>query len=381
MRITNNILKNSLAVFFGFIIALIIIEIVLRVWQPIELIVKGNKIVLPVNRTYVINNDKIIKLDKNITHSKNKLGFRGDNPPIDFSNCLTILTVGGSTTECGYLNDNKTWTYVLGDKLKQNFKNLWINNAGIDGCSTFGHIVLLKDYIEKLKPKMVIFLVGINDVGLEDYRLFDNRILKNIKLSYLCDVSIKKILFERSELVSFTVNLMMYYKALKMNIAHRNLDLTKLSHFEIADNEILKMVQLHKDKYIESYKNRLSVIINSCGVNHILPIFVTQPYLYGQGFDDITGTNLETIAYTNDMNGKSAWKIMELYNNILREVALSHGVYLIDLAKEMQKSSKYYYDYHHYTDEGAQRVAEIIYQKLYPFMATKFKEHKIGAEP
>lgn len=381
MRITNNILKNSLAVFLGFIIALIIIEILLRVWQPIELRVKGNKIILPVNRTYVINNDKINKLDKTITHSKNKLGFRGGNPPIDFSNYLTILTVGGSTTECGYLNDNKTWTYVLGNKLKRNFKNLWINNAGLDGCSTFGHIVLLEDYIEKLKPKMVIFLVGINDVGLEDYRFFDNRILKNIKFSYLYDVSIKKILFERSELVSFTVNLMMYYKALKMNIAHRNLDLTNLSHFEIADNEILKMVQLHKDKYIESYKNRLSVIINSCEFNHILPIFVTQPYLYGQGFDDVTGINLETIAYINHINGKSAWKIMELYNNILREVALNHGVYLIDLAKEMPKSSKYYYDYHHYTNEGAQRVAEIIYQKLYPFMATKFKEHKIGTEP
>ena len=215
-----------------------------------------------------------------------------------------------------------------GNKLKRNFKNLWINNAGLDGCSTFGHIVLLEDYIEKLKPKMVIFLVGINDVGLEDYRFFDNRILKNIKFSYLYDVSIKKILFERSELVSFTVNLMMYYKALKMNIAHRNLDLTNLSHFEIADNEILKMVQLHKDKYIESYKNRLSVIINSCEFNHILPIFVTQPYLYGQGFDDVTGINLETIAYINHINGKSAWKIMELYNNILREVALNHGVYL-----------------------------------------------------
>jgi lysophospholipase L1-like esterase len=381
MRITNNIFKNSLAIFLGFIIAFIIIEIVLRVWQPIELRVKGNKIVLPVNRTYIVNNDKIAKLDKTILHSKNTLGFRGDNPPLDFSHYLTILTVGGSTTECGYLNDNKTWTYILGNKLKLYFKDLWINNAGLDGCSTFGHIVLLEDYIANLKPKIVIFLVGINDVGLEDYRFFDNRILKNIKLSYLHNVSIKKILFERSELVSLTVNLMMHFKALKMKIAHRNLDLTNLSHFEITENEIAKLVKQHKNKYIESYKDRLSIIIRSCEYNHILPIFVTQPSLYGKGFDDITGINLETIACINNMNGKAAWEIMELYNDILREVAVNHGVFLIDLAKEMQKSSKYYYDYHHYTNEGAQKVAGIIFQKLYPFMATKFNEYSIGTKP
>jgi lysophospholipase L1-like esterase len=381
MRITNNIFKNSLAVFLGFIIALIIIEIVLRFWQPIELRVKGNKIVLPVNRTYTINNDKIIKIDKTIVHSKNQLGFRGENPPIDFSRYLTILTVGGSTTECGYLNDNKTWTYMLGIKLTQHFNKLWINNAGLDGCSTFGHIVLLKDYIEGLRPKVVLFLVGINDVGLEDYRFFDNKILKDIKLSYLYNISIKKLLFERSELVSLTVNLMMHFKALKMKIAHRNLDLTNLSHYEIADNEVAKLAQLHKDKYIEDYKNRLTLIIKICKSDHILPIFLTQPCLYGEGFDDVTGINLETITCINNMNGKSAWEIMELYNDILREVALRHGVFLIDLAKEMPKSSKYYYDYHHYTNEGAQKVADIIFQKLYPFMENNFEEYRIGTEP
>ena len=182
-------------------------------------------------------------------------------------------------------------------------------------------------------------------------------------------------------MVSLTVNLMMYFKALKMKIAHRNLDLTNLSHYEIADNEIEKMIQIHKDKYIKGYKDRLALIIKICKSYHILPIFLTQSCLYGRGFDDVTGINLETIACINNENGKSAWEIMELYNDILREVASNHEIFLIDLAKEMPKSSKYYYDYHHYTNEGAQKVADIIFQKLYPFMGNKLKEYRIGTEP
>jgi hypothetical protein len=53
---------------------------------------------------------------------------------------------------------------------------------------------------------------------------------------------------------------------------------------------------------------------------------------------------------------------------------------LIDLAKVMPKSSKYYYDVHHYDNEGAQKVAGIIYKELSPFMAIRFKEYKKNAE-
>ena len=57
----------------GLTIAFIISEITLRIWQPIEFRVKGNKILLPINKKYQIGNDKINKLDKNKTI--NKRGF------------------------------------------------------------------------------------------------------------------------------------------------------------------------------------------------------------------------------------------------------------------------------------------------------------------
>ena len=48
------------------------------------------------------------KLDEKIIHTKNSLGFRGDEPPDDFNPALTVVTVGGSTTESIYISDGKT---------------------------------------------------------------------------------------------------------------------------------------------------------------------------------------------------------------------------------------------------------------------------------
>ena len=60
--------------------------------------------------------------------------------------------------------------------MQRRFKGLWLNNAGLSGNSTFGHYILMQDYLVKLKPKVVIFLVGINDLGIRGERDFDQRI-------------------------------------------------------------------------------------------------------------------------------------------------------------------------------------------------------------
>jgi lysophospholipase L1-like esterase len=375
----KNITKNILAIGLGLTIAFIISEITLRIWQPIEFRVKGNKILLPINKKYQIDNDKISKIDKKIIHTKNLLGFRGEDLPTNFADYLTIITVGGSTTECYYLGDNKTWTADLGNILKKSFNKIWINNAGLDGCSTFGHLVLLEDYLVKLKPKMLIFLVGINDVGLEDSLDLDDRITIARHRGPFNVPYIKKML-TKSETCYFAINLWRNWQARKMGVLHANLDLTKVSNVEVADSEFAKLIQLHKEKYLRGYRNRLLKLIKICVDNSIISIFVTQPSLYGKGFDDITGTNLEKMKYTNNLNGKAAWELLELYNDTLREVASSRGLLWVDLAREMPKSSIYYYDMHHFTNEGAQKVAQIIYQKLYPGIASRFKEYQIGSE-
>ncbi len=179
-------IKNFFALFIGLVVAFLVLEGFLRIYNPFPIRLKGDKIVLPINQRYDIKNDKIAKLDKEIIHTKNSLGFRGPEMPADYADRLSVITIGGSTTECYYLSDNSTWPYLLGEELKKDYPDIWVNNAGLDGHSTFGHQVLLEDYVVGLKPKMVLFLTGINDVGRDSLNGgFDNRLLRSNYVSGL----------------------------------------------------------------------------------------------------------------------------------------------------------------------------------------------------
>lgn len=370
------LLNNFLAVFVGIIIAFILSEGILKVYNPFEFRVKGDKIILPVNKKYVIKKDrpqnKLSKFDDTIIHTKNSLGFRGEEPPADFLDYLTIITVGGSTTECTFLSDGKTWTDVLGVKLKNDFNKLWINNAGFDGQSTFGHKVLMEDYIVKLKPEVVLFLVGANDEGKEDFGEYDNEIMKN-KFMFHSVKWFVKSMANHSEVFSLGVNLYRHLQARLIGVAHREYDfsfLNKTGHNKSSKEEEERqkeVMQIDNSNFLKGYKKRLEALVYISKKSNIDPVFITQPTLYGDLIYDVSGTE---VSY-----GKERWQTLELYNNITRQVGIENGILVIDLAKEMPKNTKYYYDYYHFANEGSEKVAEIIYNSLYPYLEVKYNKY------
>jgi lysophospholipase L1-like esterase len=362
--------KNVLALALGVVLAVVVLEGLIRVFEPIEFRVRGNKLQLPVNRKWVVKAPGVPGLDPVIDHRTNWLGFRGENPPKNFADYLTILTVGGSTIHCRNISEGKTWTDLLGKKLKQNFPQLWINNAGIDGQTTFGHLILMEDVIVPLKPKVVLFLVGANDQRCEASNKHDLRFLKKMD-----DSSLGRFidsLLARSEVYHYGINLIRYYKARKWGLLHRPVDLAKARHREVPEQQIEAAKEEQRQKYLKPYAQRLTQLIDLARENHIVPVLITQPYLLGQGRDDRTGADLATV---EDMgasgNGKLGWAILELYNDVVRQVGHDQGVFTIDLAREMPKSSRNFYDYYHYTNAGSAEIADIIYRHLNPFLQQK----------
>src|SRR5262249_42824454 len=145
----------------------------LRLYNPLPFRVHGDRIVLPANQAYTFDNRSAHKLDPITHHTKNSIGFRGPEPPRDLANRHTILTIGGSTTECLFLSAGRTGTDGLARELATRWPDIWINNAGLDGQSTYGHLVLVRDFVVNLRPKVAVFLVGTNDVGLDRSTTFD----------------------------------------------------------------------------------------------------------------------------------------------------------------------------------------------------------------
>jgi lysophospholipase L1-like esterase len=370
----KNLGKNSLLVLISLIFALGICEVGLRFYNPFGFRIKGDNIVLPINKKEILHHDKGDKIDKLVVHQNNSLGFKGEEPPKDFAKWLTIVTVGGSTTECLEIAADKTWPHQLGVKLQQDFSKLWLNNAGFCGHSTYGHYILIRDFISKLKPKVAVFLIGINEVGVSNPREFDTRMSTGLSFRSL-DKFLSGLAY-RSEVASVALNLYRYlFPKSVQAIGQRDmgeLDLTTLPTMELSAQEREALLKTHAEKYVPAFEERLRRLLKVTQDNQIIPVLLTQPVVYGKGIDDLTGIDLGKIVVANGMNGEVGWQVLELYNDVTRRVGAEEGVLVIDEAREMPKSSRYYYDLMHFSNAGAEKFADIAAQRLCPFLSGRF---------
>jgi lysophospholipase L1-like esterase len=369
-------IKNISMIFIGCLVALVMLEVMLRVYNPLEIRFKPGRIVLPVNKRYRINNTgTFTKLPPTTIHTKNALGFRGAPPSDDFQDDLTIVTVGGSTTECFYLSDGRTWPDLLGQALAQNFNRVWINNAGLDGATTYRNLILMEDYLIKLRPKVVLFLIGINDVGAGNLDHVETRQGHDLR-------NLWRGLLNRSEAYSLEQNLYHYFIAQSRGLKHTEVNLRKVKTLDHPSEAIEKQtLQSYRTNSLPFFAQRVEKLIKISRAHGIEPVLITQPTLYGPGTDEVTGVDLATIKVRDNGNGRMMFDYIELYNAVTRQIADKDGVLLIDLSQEMPRNSAYYYDYLHYTEAGAAAVATIADKHLAPWLAQRYPAFRKTATP
>jgi lysophospholipase L1-like esterase len=349
------------------LIAFALLEIALRIYDPIGSRLRGSEIVLPVNHVYQFENGETRKLDRTTVHSKNSLGFRGPEPPRDFERRLTILTIGGSTTESLFLSDGKTWTDELTRRLQPELPDVWVNNAGIDGHTSYGHLVLLRSFVVRLRPKVAVLLVGANDVALEHANTFDEGVL-------LSPGGARRVLntaAAKSEVVSLGLNLARAARSRQRGLGHSEVDLTATRHLALAEDVVAATVE-GASRALPAYAARLRDIASVTRQNGIDPVFITQPALFGDVIDPATGVDLATVQVSGRGNGHLEWRLLEAVNDVTRSVSRDEQVLLIDLARALPKDSRYFYDFLHFTNEGSQQVGAIVATELLPYLREKF---------
>jgi lysophospholipase L1-like esterase len=354
------------------VIAVVLFEIVLRFYNPIAARVRGSAIVLPVRHVYRFDNGDVRKLDRVTVHTKNAIGFRGPDPPRDFEERLTLLTIGGSTTESLFLSDGHTWTDAMARALAPQFARLWVNNAGLDGHTTFGHLVLLRTYVLRLQPKVAIFLIGANDVALQSANTFDAGLqLPQSRLRRVVNAAAA-----HSEVVSLGLNLVRASRARQRGLGHSEVDLTTAKHLVLTPEVIGETVASARASH-PAFAERVQQLAAETRAHGVLPVFVTQPALFGEGRDPATGVELSTVQVNGRGNGRLEWRLLEDVNDVTRRIASEQQVLLIDLARELAKDSRFFYDFLHFTNEGSERVGEIVARALAPHLRQHFGEFSL----
>jgi lysophospholipase L1-like esterase len=367
----SNIRKKIGYCLFLIIFTLVAAEILLRIYNPFPTSVTGDKITLHNNTRRIYENVLGPELDERVVVYKNSLAFRGPEPPKNFQDNLTILTIGGSTTECIVINEEKTWPTLISNELSKQFKNVWLNNAGLNGHSTYGHIKLLQDYVIKLKPKVCIFLVGCNDVNRPDLSRSDSSVYNEYQ-----NLIVRSARYSR--LVNVCLNFYRHHRAKQLELIKGlpfELNDSKYKPTTISDSLInVALEQLKPD--VERYGTRVKKIIELCKTNAILPIFLTQPCILGDAIDDVTGVNLGTFPYRN-MNGKLYWSELALYNSETKRICNEENVRVMDLASMIPKSSKYFYDLLHFNKAGCRKISELLSPQLTEYLGEKFPDYRL----
>jgi lysophospholipase L1-like esterase len=352
------------------LIAFVLLEVALRIYNPVGARVRGADIVLPVNHVYRFDNGSDVrKLDRQTIHTKNSLGFRGPEPPRDFAARLTILTIGGSTTESLFLSDGKTWTDELARRLALEFPGVWVNNAGIDGHTSYGHLVLLHQLVTRLRPAVAVFLVGANDVALDRPNTFD----EGAQLTPTGARGVLNAVAARSDVVSLGLNLARAARARERGLGHSEVDLAAARTLALDADAVAREVAQARTS-LPGYRARMQQIVKVTREHGITPVFVTQPALFGDVVDPTTGIDLSIVQVNGRGNGHLEWALLEDVNGVTRQVATEHGLLLVDLARRLPKDSRYFYDFLHFTNEGSLRVGEIVADALTPYLRRHFGE-------
>lgn len=354
----------------GLGLAALLLEGFLRVYDPFGQRVWGDRIILPTRFRKVFDNRENPRLDPVVVFSKNSIGFRGADPPPDFERPLTLVAVGGSATECLYLTDGRDWPQVLGRLLAERFSPVWVNNAGLDGHSTYGHILLLRQRVARLRPDVVLFMVGINDLGRTEMRAQDRALVDDDTVPWTVRLA------RHSAVAATVINLRRGWEAQQLKLPYREIDLRTTPAFLPGRKRRDDLLQTHR-AHLPAYAGRLRELVRLSREAGLEPVLLTQPVLYGPAVDDVTGVDLGRLEVDRErlLNGRGAWELLELYNDVARRTGAEQGVLVVDVARHLPKSSRLFYDFVHFTNAGAEEVARITFDALCPFLAQRFPLH------
>jgi lysophospholipase L1-like esterase len=294
-----------------------------------------------------------------ITYSRDTYGLRGTST-FDQPEKINILTVGGSTTDQRYIDDSKTWQEVLEKEYRDQGEEMYISNAGVDGQSTYGHLKSTEIWfpkIEKLKPEIIIFYVGINDF----YRVSSDSEYDTIK--ELESRGLKSHIKDKSVLYNVYRKLRGIQKAKKFEVGHHKVDFSKVSY---TTEEVLseKLLELYDEANLIAFKARIKKLCEYARNIEAIPLFVAQPtYNYRIRNGKIYGfQGLKYLEDTYAYNGIGYLRLLNKLNEAMKEVSAPELV--IDLTNDEDWHAVDFYDYYHMTPIGAEKLGKKIYQKL-----------------
>ncbi len=331
----------------------------------------GLDIIVRPNKDYLANTDNLLVQDYPFRVDYN--GFllphnNYDNPDHN------IVFIGGSTTECMYVTEDKRFPYLTGQIIEEK-TNKQINsyNSAAAGNSLMHSIDIFLNKIIPMNPDVVVIMHAINDYTILAYdQTYWPKDTPRSELFVINDYFPKipkaTILWHLKGIVRL-IYPNIYYK---LNLIKEKI-LSPQKQSEVWDEWRGRRHRI-KDRNIEFMQNEfrwaMQLLVTACKSHGIQPLLMTQANRFKVNPDDLILKSIEPMLSAG-INYKTFKKEYDSFNNITREIALSNNIPLIDLANLVPQDNEYIYDSVHYNDSGSVFVANIISQKLIDILSNQ----------
>lgn len=284
----------------------------------------------------------------------------------------TIVFLGGSTTECLYMEEQNRFPYLVGVLLEQK-TGLKINsyNSGNSGNDSLHSLNIFLNKVLPLRPNIAVMTHNLNDLTmLMHYKSYWNN---NPSRSTIITDTAKSALLTNFK-IAFT-DFSLILKNLLIPHLYSELYLKKFNigyPFEFGHVQHVrgKKCTLEKKYILDEFGMNLQTFINICNARKIIPVLMTQQNRIAE-VDDESSMKVFKPLIDMGIDHKAYQEIYNSMNDVIREIGKINNIIVVDLDREIPHSDEYLYDIVHFNDKGSIFASEIIANNLLNVIQTQ----------
>jgi lysophospholipase L1-like esterase len=289
---------------------------------------------------------------------------------------LTLAFLGGSTTECTYVDEDNRFPYLVG-RLLERQTHLKVNsyNAGRSGINTLHCLNILLNKVVNLKPDIVVLMENINDLAILMY-----------EKTYWNTNPSRSPLQER--LPTFkTVGQDLrqtFYLVRDLTFPNLSRELKKMSLFggKTKGDEFHgvrgQKITIDQDLLVREFSLNLQTFINICRAREIIPVLMTQASRFTDHPDPPIQKIMHQLEISQGITYAEFKSAFDRLNRTIRDVGVKNQVLVIDLAGEIPPVKENICDVAHFNDRGSRLVAARIAAGLTPVITSLPKKPLSG---
>lgn len=310
------------------------------------------------------------------------LGLRGDEPALDAA--PRVVAVGGSATECLYLDQAEAWPQIVQERLRAVAPRVWVGNAGRSGHTTREHVLQVEHLLKgERPPQLLILMAGVNDLckRLAQDTAYDPQAMDRPEVRRALVLSAFSVLPDGAE-----SNLPWFKQTGIWRLAsHLRSRWTEDPRVQQTTGEIyvtwrrlrqsasaLRSELPDLEAALQEFRENLTTCARAAKSAGVRVVLLEQPALWRADL----APDLERLLWMGGVGEYSTTEGCEYYtsgalaqglaryNAVVNEVGLAESAPVVALSGALSGQAPYFYDDVHFTEAGARTVAVLVAEAL-----------------